>query len=233
MPMKIPLRIAVGFVVLLAAIVLPADAAPKIEVALFKYKGASGSISGEKFEMFQGIIKDKIHSYRRDIMQWNSDSLSHLKGFRVTLHEKDTFTTNSGINDWMTNQAILCLLRGTIVSDDNKTYQVKSDIHLGELKGFLSDDIVSISLPVSIAEHENTQDSHSLVIFYALAMDAKRMGYDESYMRLLEKAKDILANIKINKDKLEGSLAALEDAIKQAEAAMPATSNLGGSDSGN
>ncbi|MEA1934194.1 MAG: hypothetical protein U9N60_07175, partial [Thermodesulfobacteriota bacterium] len=140
---------------------------------------------------------------------------------------KDTFTKPEGINRWLENQAsVLCLLRGTIVSDDNVTYLVKSNFHLGELKGLFPYDVVKITLPVSSSEFGNTQDSHSLVILYALAMDAKRLGHDKSHIaRFLTSANNKLADIKRRGGVLGGDLIHLETALMQAAGEL-----LGGDD---
>lgn len=193
-------------------------AAPKSQVAIFQYKGASSATSKDKFEVFQGIIEDKISNLRREVFQDDEQGLAYLEDIYVSYHDQDTFTRNANIKLWLKNQtSVLCLLRGTIVSDDNLTYMVKSNFHLGELKEYFPYDVIKIDLPIKISEHANTQDSHSLVILYALAMDAKRLGADSHHVaRFLTSALNKIADIKRRSGELQGDLAKLEQAIVQA-----------------
>jgi len=228
--MKILLRMTVFCVALLAAVTLAVASSPKNEVALFQYEGVSeGALSSAKFGVFRGILKDKISNLKREMLQGETHGFDYLEDVYVNYRNKDTFTRPEGINRWLKNQAsVLCLLRGTIVSDDNITYLVKSNFHLGELKGAFPYDVVKITLPVISSEFGNTQDSHSLVILYALAMDAKRLGQDKSTIaRFLTAANNKMADIKRRSGALSGDLADLERAL------MEATSELLGDDDGN
>ncbi|MCK5322577.1 MAG: hypothetical protein KAJ45_00480 [Desulfobulbaceae bacterium] len=220
----------VVFVALLSAVALSAAAEPKNEVALFQYEGVGeGGLSSAKFGVFRGILKDKISNLKREVLQGDAHGFDYLEDVYVNFRNKDTFTKPEGINRWLKNQvSVLCLLRGTIVSDDNVTYLVKSNFHLGELKGLFPYDVVKITLPVSSSEFGNTQDSHSLVILYALAMDAKRLGHDKSHIaRFLTSANNKLADIKRRGGVLSGDLIHLETAL------MQATNELLGGDNGN
>jgi len=103
---------------------------------------------------------------------------------------------------------------------------VKSNFHLGALKEYFPYDVVKITLPVSSGEFGNTQDSHSLVILYALAMDAKRQGFNKSHIaRFLTAANNKLADIKRRGGALGDDLAELEKALHKTTAEL-----LGGSD---
>lgn len=192
--------------------------APKSQVAIFQYKGANSATSKDKFEVFQGIIEDKIANLRREVFQDDEQALAYLEDIHVSYYAQDSFTRNANIKRWLKNQSsVLCLLRGTIVSDDNLTYMVKSSFYLGELKEYFPYDVVRIDLPIKISEHANTQDSHSLVILYALAMDARRIGSDSHHVaRFLTSALNKLADIKRRSGELQGDLAKLEQAIVQA-----------------
>ncbi|NOQ78109.1 MAG: hypothetical protein GQ546_01775 [Gammaproteobacteria bacterium] len=224
------LSVSIIATVLLLTIACSAFAAPKNEVALFEYEGVSeGGVSSAKFGVFKGILKDKISNLKREVLQGDAQGFDYLEEVYVNFRDKDTFDKSEGINLWLKNQtSVLCLMRGTIVSDDNITYLVKSNFHLGELKGTFPYDTVNITLPVSSKEFGNTQDSHSLVILYALAMDAKRLGHDKSHIaRFLNSANNKLADIKRRGGVLNGDLGILETALAQA------TREILGGDNGN
>ena len=219
MPMKTPLICITAFLAVWFNFAKIASAAPKNEVALFEYEGVvEGDVSSAKFGVFRGILKDKISNLKREVLQGDVQGFEYLEDVYVNFRAKDTFTKTEGINRWLKNQtSVLCLLRGTILSDDNVTYLVKSSLHLGELKGSFPYDVVKITLPVSSSEFGNTQDSHSLVILYALAMDAKRLGQDKSHIaRFLTAANNKLADLKRRRGSLSGDLLLLETALQQA-----------------
>lgn len=192
---------------------------PKKEVAIFKYEGViEGDTSSVKFSAFRGILEDKITNLKREVLHGDVNEYSYLDQIHITFRDKDNFSTPESINKWLKNQiSVLCLLRGTIISDDNVTYLVKSNFHLGELKGYFPYDVVQITLPVSSSEFGNTQDSHSLVILYALAMDARRQGYDKSHIaRFLTVANNKLADIKRRRGHISDDLVDMEKAIAKA-----------------
>lgn len=200
------------------ALVPQGFALPKSEVAVFQYAGSvEGDASGEKFSVFRGILDDKISHLKREVLQGDALALAYLNDVHISYRDKDNFTTTEGINRWLKNQAsVLCVLRGTIISDDNVTYIVKSNIYLGELRGHFPYDSLKISLPISSREFGNNRDSHSVVILYALAMDAKRLGYDKSHIaRFLTVANNKLADIKRRGGQAATDLAALENAIRK------------------
>jgi len=215
-----------GLIVLLLGCGLlpnPAAAAPKSEVALFEYAGvAEGQPSSAKFGAFRGILMDKISNLKREVLQEDADGFAYLEDVHLSYRDKDNFSKPESINKWLKNQSsVLCLLRGTIISDDNITYLVKSNFHLGELKAYFPYEVVRITLPVSSSEFGNTQDSHSLVILYALAMDSKRLGYDKNHIaRFLTAASNKLGDIKRRGGPLSGDLAELETAIAKATAEL-------------
>lgn len=192
-------------------------AVPKDEVAVFRYAGVvDGDVSSRQFSVFQGILKDKLSLLSREVSQSDDVTHAHLRSMHVRVIEKDSFQTSKGVNDWLDNQtSVLCVLRGTIVSDDSVTYVVKSDIHLGRLRGSLPYELVKISLPINSREFGNNRDSHSVVILYALAMDASRLGYDRSYTAgLLNAASSRLADIKRRGGDVSADLVDLDRAIQ-------------------
>jgi len=70
------------------------------------------------------------------------------------------------------NLQFLALWTGTIeTKNDSKT--AFSNIYLGRFNGTLAPPEVRLSLPVTMQDVSNTIDTHSMVTFYALAMNAR------------------------------------------------------------
>ncbi len=203
-------------------------AEPRVEIALFKYLGASEGEAKKKFEQFRWVMRNKILNLKVAVLQKTSEddqvdveNLGYLDSVYINFKGEDTFEGErpERINELMKNErAILGLLRETIISDDNTNYTVYSEFYLRDLKGFYPRDVITVRLPVKSTEFGNTRDSHTLVILYALAMDAKRLGYDKNHIALfLKVAKDEIAKIKNRTSSFSAELAGLERAINQAE----------------
>ena len=200
----------------------------KNEVVIYDYQGVAEGITKRKFGMFQGILNAKIERLKRELPT-EIDDVQHIADLSPTFQHKTTSMSTSGIHLWLKNRATaLCLLTGTIASEDEKNYLVVSQVYLGELQEYLPFDPIIIPLPIKVSEFSNIQDSHSLVIFYALAMDAKRLGLDSHLIaRFLAMAKEKLANIDARSDQLTADLQVLRKAIEKAESDL-----LGGLDDG-
>jgi hypothetical protein len=145
-------------------------------IVLFDYSGAEQGEARNQYSLFKGALRDKITVW--------FDELADLRPAApflgdLGLHPRsgplpDTLAGPSDLEEyWRRNQA-LELLRGGVVPG-NGNFSVRSRIYLGELSGELGSTSVSVSLPISGNEFANANDSHSLVTYYALAMEAKRL----------------------------------------------------------
>lgn len=195
-------------------------AIPRTEVSLFKYRGAQeGQLSGVKFEVFRGILDRKILKIRREILQTAtlSEDLLYLKEVRIDYRNEDTFETEGDVENWMKLQArTLGVLRGSIVSDDDNTYVVFSEFHLRIPQSFLPYNVITVQLPVKSSEFANSKDSHSVVILYALALDAKRIGMDgDQIVNFLRVATNKIADIKRRSGSLPQDLQFIESSINK------------------
>jgi hypothetical protein len=91
---------------------------------------------------------------------------------------------------------------------------VNSHFYLGNLNAQFPNDVITVTLPIKIGEFANTKDSHTLVILYALAMDAKQQNLNSSHIALfLKAAKNKIADIKRRMGSLSGDLLELEKTI--------------------
>lgn len=200
---------------------VPSTLHPKVEIALFRYRGATEDHdSGAKFDVFRGLIEQKIDNLRNQILQGamsEEGGLRYIENVHLQFHGEDSFGTVSNVRRWLANEGnVLNAMRGTIVSDDGTNYIVYSRFHLAEASTDLSADIVTLSLPIKAEEFANTRDTHTLVILYALAMDAKRMGLStDSIAVLLGAATNVIADLERRAAGLNPDLDRLEKAIER------------------
>jgi hypothetical protein len=64
---------------------------------------------------------------------------------------------------------------GRVRSSDSNFY-VRSEIFLGDLKGYLKQDSITLDLAIVDDEFDTTRDSHTIITLYALGMDALARG---------------------------------------------------------
>ena len=210
-------------VLLLSPFMVEAFGKERVKVHILQYHGAEEGSALNNFGVFKGIIHRKLKNLRREVSQkWSgtkgsSKTLDYLSELSDTFKDKDTFSNAKGVNTWIRNESeVLSVLRGTILPNPDKTYSVLSEIHLGDFEENLKFEVLSVELPVVKQEFSNTKDSHSAVFLYALAMDAKRLGYAKDHIALfLKPAADNLSDIKRRQGQLSEDLAEVERAIKQ------------------
>lgn len=197
---------------------------PRVEVALFKYHGAvGGHDSGVKFDVFRGLVEQKIVNLRKEILQdreSRAGALGNLSDVHLNYRGDDLFAQPSDVARWLDNEArVLNVMRGSIVSDDGRNYVVVSRFHLTGPAEPGALQTVTVTLPVKSAEFANTRDTHTLVILYALAMEARRAGRlpDEVAM-FLGAARNIIADLERRSGALTGDLSLMKSAVERAQA---------------
>lgn len=117
-------------------------------------------------------------------------------------------------------------MRGTILSDDGTNYVVFSQFYLPYEGDDLTSNVITVELPVKTAEFANTQDTHTLVILYSLAVDAQRRGINPARVApFLSVAKNLIADIEGRSGQLSDDLANIKEAVETAEAKILAGDN--------
>jgi hypothetical protein len=209
------LTVLLSLALLNPAVVSPVHATSKKEVVIYQYEGVAEGVTKAKFGMFRGILKNKLNRMKREL----PEQFDHIEELQPKFQDRPTSMSADRIQLWLKNQAsVLCLLTGTIFSEDGKNYLVISNFYLGELKEHIPDDPVMIPLQIKLDEFGNIQDSHSVVIFYALAMEAKRRHLDKHLVaHFLSMAKNNMADIQGRSDALYADLDVLWGAIDKAE----------------
>jgi hypothetical protein len=200
---------------------------PRTQVALFRYRGA---IAGQqdpanvKFDLFRGMIEQKLDNIREQVTQtWDVtgsgwEDIVYLSDVHVRYYEEnDRFAGISEMHRWMKDTNALNVMRGSIATDDNVNYHVYSRFYLGDLSPSILPDEISVDLPITASEFANTRDSHTLVLLYALAMDAKRVGRPTSQVALLlSSAQSIIADLERRNQTLPEDLRRIKSTISDA-----------------
>ena len=171
-----------------------AAASARQTIVLFDYSGAEQGEAQNQYSSFKGALRDKATVWVDELADL-SEVAPFLGDLGLGGPFPDTLTRTSDVKEyWRRNQA-LELLRGSIFPVDG-SFSVMSRIYLGELSGGLGSTSVLVSLPISPNEFGNANDSHSLVTYYALAMEAKRLQCSPGVVvGLLSRAREKAADL--------------------------------------
>ena len=187
----------------------------RLTICIFKYAGTDSTIGNNNFAIFRKIYEEKI-SLLKDELSIFSDDLSYLSELRMfpPLASKaleDAFSMESDLKEYWKSSDALQLLRGSVFQKEATTY-VRSQIYLGISSDSLNISSVVVRLPVIDEEFPNTSDTHSIVTYYALAMDAERLGKVSTVVRLLSKALEKLRDLE-RRGGIKQSLVPLKNSI--------------------
>jgi hypothetical protein len=171
----------------------------RANVSLFQYAGADSGDAKVHFSRFRGILRDKIVVLGEEIGPGRAE-FQYLKGLALkpegTEAYEDTLTESKAEHYWDDSRSLL-LLRGNIFAE-NGGYHARSRLYLYGLHGSLPNVSVSMRLPIVDDAFPNTNDTHSLTLYYALAMDAARLECTPAMViELLSKAEDKVRDLKL------------------------------------
>ena len=125
----------------------------------------------------------------------------------------DTLNSEELVHSYWKKSHSLLLFRGTIFSNDGTNFFAKSRPYFGDLRGEYPHPSAVVQLPIEAEQIGMTNDTHSLIVLYVLAMDAIRThDKPDQIIALLTKARD-----KINDLKRPGRLPLPPDIIKLEE----------------
>jgi hypothetical protein len=212
------LGFCLSIIISIAAVAEAQENNPRTNAYLFKYHGPK-----VPFDQFRGILKDKIWTLRDELELLNVDEkYDHHK--KIKLQEQKEFLPSDydDVEDfWNVNKEALELLSGTILIRNGKVY-VFSRAFLFMLKGSLQKKSISIKLELEDKEFGSVRDTHSLVILYAIAMDAKRLNYpNDVVVSYLSKAKQIAEDLDMDYYKLKSLKKAIQDALQSLTGISP------------
>jgi hypothetical protein len=186
----------------------------RLNISVVSYSGKD-----EDFKVFRSRLGDWVLNLSEELSApAGADYLRRLK----LVDRKAEFSTAADLDSyWKTGDA-LQVLTGSIAPEAGNSYFVQSRIYLGDLQGAFPRKTILIEVPFTARNYADTQDSHTAVLLYGLAMDAERVDSSHKALiaQLLKSAKDKLADIKKRKSlawNAQSPLPELERAVEEAE----------------
>lgn len=220
--------VANGFGFPAAAQVCPPSGAivqPRLIIPLFRYEPAADSVARSQFDLFRSVIGTKLSTLAEEAkaggLHSNAQTSSFPGGLTLYLRSgqplDDTLQDSTQRRQYWKQSNSLELLRGRVwLGAPGNPHFVQSDIYIGELRGAFPRPEVTVKLAVDPDEVSTTNDTHSVVTYFALAMEAKRLGCDPAVSRrFLARAASILRDIQRRAGTLSRDLAELETAVLQ------------------
>lgn len=192
----------------------------RLKLSFFQYLGSKqGSESNVYFLQFKGILRDKLTILVEDLAD-GSDRFEYLKHLSLDPSGEggleDRLTTEAAQRNYWDQSHSLLLFRGTLSSQHGGQYFAQSQIYLGSLHGRFPHPSISLRLPIQVQELPDTNDTHSLIVYFALAEDAIRMHDEPSVIiELLSRAQDKVNDLR-KAHALSPSILDLSRVIEQA-----------------
>ena len=208
-----------------------AAASPRVEIAVLPYSGLNTEPRRAAFNEFLGILNDKLTNLTqelaatpelagedaaRQIARLKFDTLPAKPDERSTgpsraIGEGDLsgLDLEQKLRIWRQRHS-LGLLGGTLSEEptDQRRFQVNSQIFIGDLDGTPLGRSIPLAMAIGPEEFRNTRDAHALALLYALALDARRLGYSPDVVTAyLSKAYSIAQTLR------ESSPGGLPDAV--------------------
>jgi len=191
----------------------------RLKLSLFRYAGTEEGEPKIHFSRFKGILRDKLTVLVEEL-SGPGENFEYLR--RLSLDPdgegglEDRLTTEDAVQNYWAQSRSLILFRGSLFSEDSKSYFAQSRLYLGDLSGDLPHASIAVRLPIQSDEFATTNDTHSLAVYYVLAQDAMRMhDYPSRVIELLSHAQDKVRDLKVH-GALPPALVELEDAIERA-----------------
>jgi hypothetical protein len=190
---------------------------PRAKVYLFDYAGAEEGEARNRHSQFQAAMLDKAERWSEELstLGVGTDYLGQLQVIRAG---RDSLAGRPDqVRKFWSDSHALQLLSG-IVDSDASGYSVRSRIFLGELRGGLASSSIVVGMPVVASQFGNVLDSHSIVTYYALAIDARRRRCDPAVaIALLNSLAEKVADLRRRNAPMDP---ALESLARVAEATL-------------
>ena len=152
---------------------------PRAKVYLFDYGGAESADARDRHSQFQAAMLDKAERWGEELSRLGVGS-DYLEQLEVIKAGKDTLAGKPAlVSNYWTKSHALQLMSG-IVDGASGQYSVRSRLYLGGLRGALDSPSLIVGMPIAASQFGNVMDSHSIVTFYALAVDAERRHCDRA-----------------------------------------------------
>lgn len=173
---------------------------PRTIVKVTPYAGARAMEAQDSLERFIDILRDKARLWKSDVATLAADA-PFLTNFTLQLDRADVMkgdpiTAEQAEDFWVKAPKTLQVLYGTVFPSQGQ-YIVHSSMHLGRLESQSTPTLIQVTLPLQASEMGTANDSHSLVTYYALGLQAHQLQCPAAVTAKLlaranEKATDLL-----------------------------------------
>lgn len=197
-------------------------------IALFRYRGASGD-AARPFDAFRGLIEHKIENLRDHVesalAQDANDSklVDYMGRLFVRYIDEDNLRNDSQAYNWMQVEVdVLQVLRGTIMPNSNQDgFMIFTRCLFIEDPSHDRRRDFKINLALTPEEFANTKDSHSLVILYSVAIEARRLGVErEEIAPIVAEALNAIADLERRTGTLQGDMQEIKEAWQEFKNAL-------------
>lgn len=179
---------------------------PRTTISVVQYSGEE-----KDYIQFLRILKQRVTKFKEVYAQKEGF------GYLIDMNVEKAGSPNSFEEFWREKNALEVLNSSTKLKNDKLI--VVSDVYLCDLKGKLLKNSVILEQMLSTDDFRLTRDTYTMIILYALAMDAKRMNRAPNVIAgYLKDAEEIAGDIPIRARK--GDIALLIEAIKNESQAL-------------
>jgi hypothetical protein len=162
---------------------------PRAKVFLFDYGGAESPVARDRHSQFQAAMLDKAERWGEELSQLGVGA-DYLEQLQVVRAGRDTLAGNPAlVRKYWSDSHALQLMSGIVDASDGQ-FEVRSRLFIGDLRGSLPTSSLLVGMPITASQFGNVMDSHSIVTFYALAIDAERRRCDRAVTIALLNALD-------------------------------------------
>ena len=169
-------------------------------VKVAPYGGAVVGDAQNQLSRFIDILQDKARLWKADVATLAPEA-PFLRKFTLSLDPTEVMkgqpiTADQAYDFWLNVPNTLEVLYGAVF-DSPGQYIVQSSMHLGDLERKSTPTVIQVTLVLQSSEIGTANDSHSLVIYYALGLQARQLQCTSSVVAALlsranEKAADLL-----------------------------------------
>ena len=187
---------------------------------MVKYGGATAGGPEQCYSQFRRFLQDRVQTLPEEV-GGDSNDLAYLGQLSLRDVPGAGFPSLSEVENYWRQTSSLAILQGTVFTPAGKPPMVQSRIYLGALSGALAKKFIMVEMTVTEQEFANTSDSHSAVLLYGLAEDARRVHPQKKALTaaILKSARDKLAD-RERRGPMPKELLELKQAILAAEGAL-------------
>jgi hypothetical protein len=161
--------------------------------------GAQDDASKHQLSNFLAFLGDRIEVWRGSLNSLHAKA-PFLEQLSIVadrdLMKMEMFSSANAYEAWSATPNRLQILYGTITNPAGR-YTITSRVHLGNLEGGPNPSSVVVTLPMNEATIGATNDAHSFITYYSLALEARRLKCPSFVVqRLLEHASEVGSDLK-------------------------------------